>query len=140
MIYGQPLPITEDATLYVEPGDRRFYHLSKGCCCFRRGEADALQDISRAQADERQLQPCFFCGYSPNILTRRERILEIMAAPFEVMRLPCGIGAAIAVAVAFIAASTLHHGQVLPLWACIAVGAGIARIGLLLDSRFGYIE
>jgi len=140
MIYGQPLPITEDATLYVEPGDRRFYHLSKGCCCFRRGEADALQDISRAQADERQLQPCFFCGYSPNILTRRERVLEIVTLPFEMVWPPCGIGAAIVGTLGFFVALHLHHGQVLPLWACIAVGAGIAGVGLLLDSRFGYIE
>ena len=140
MIYGQPLPITEDATLYVEPGDRRFYHLTKGCRCFRRGEADQLQDISKAKANERQLQPCFFCGYSPNILTRRERVLEIATAPLALLSLPAGMVSMIALLIGFLAAFNLYHSQVLPLWACIAVGAGIAGVGLLLDSRFGYIE
>ena len=138
MIYGKPLPITEDAALYVQPGDRRFYHLSKGCRCFRRGEADALREINKAQADERQLQPCFFCGYSPNILTRRERVLEIATLPFELIHLPAGVLAITALSIGFVVALNLYHSRGLPLWACIITGAGIAVLGVFLDSRFGW--
>ena len=140
MIYGQPLLVADGDILYAEPGARRFYHLSKQCPCFRRGGADKLQELSEAQAEQRHLQPCFFCGYSPDILTRRERILEVITAPLGLLHLPAGILGMIAFMTGFLVGLNLHNEQVLPLWSCIMVGVGITGLGIFLDSRLGWME
>ena len=66
--------------------------------------------------------------------------MEILTVPLGLLHLPAGLCVITATFIGFIAASRLHHGQVLPLWACIAIGAGIVGIGAALDWRFGYIE
>lgn len=137
----KPLPLESGTTLYAAPEARRFYHLRTDCPCFKRGGAENLQVIGEGLMQQRNLQPCFFCGYEPPPPpTRKEHAVSILAAPLVLLSWPSGILAAASVFVALMVVLRLYHGGTLPLWAIILVGAGIVGPGVLLDHRFGVIE
>ena len=134
----QPLPVDAGAALYINPGGKRFYHLSADCPCFKHERPQQI-DIEQVRAG--QMQPCLFCGYEPPPPpTRKERLVSVLAAPLGLLAWPAGILAGASGGVAGIVVCCLYRGGTLPLWASILVGAGIAGVGFWLDTRFGYIE
>lgn len=139
--YPKPLPLEANTTLYAAPEARRFYHLRTDCPCFKRGGAENLQVIGEGLMQQRNLQPCFFCGYEPPPPpTRKERAVSILAAPLVLLSWPSGILTGASVFVALMVVLRLYHGGTLPLWGSILVGIGIAGLGVFLDMRYGFIE
>jgi hypothetical protein len=142
MKHPEPLPVEAGISVYVEPGDnRRFYHLSTGCPCFKYNKGAALLVIDAEQIRLRELHPCFFCAYEPPPpLTRKERAVAILTAPLCLLHLPSGMVSAAFTCVAFVAALRMYYHAFSPLWATILVGVAIVGLGLWLDIRYGYIE